>query len=322
MILLSSMGDLPLGMRCVAIFGAGTIGLSIRDAILLTGPWTERTFALDWWKEDVQASQLGQIEDYLAGVLNSTNTFSAASEIHLEIIWSAGGAGFFADKQATAGELASFRAVLVMAERLAEVCDREQVSFHLVSSAGGMYEGQHLVTQQTKVAPRRPYGELKFRQEDLLASASPLLMKRIYRPASVYASTNCGHRRGLIPTLVFNTCQNRCTTIFGQPTTLRDFVSAEDIGQYMARWSVADRERAVPVVSILASAKPTLIHEVKKTIEDTLLRPVLVRYAREAWNSEDITFSPSALPPAWRPADLVTNIRRICCMAIEAGNRH
>ena len=47
--------------------------------------------------------------------------------------------------------------------------------FFLVSSAGGLFEGQRNVGDRSQPSPMRPYGFLKLRQEKLLQDAPPAL---------------------------------------------------------------------------------------------------------------------------------------------------
>ena len=76
----------------------------------------------------------------------------------VEWIWSAGKVGLLASEEECAREFNFFEAFLDHHSQHRGKCND---SLHLISSAGGLYEGQRLVTRQTQPAPKQAYGRLK-----------------------------------------------------------------------------------------------------------------------------------------------------------------
>src|ERR1700686_3561267 len=161
MILLAPERGDAAGMA-VAIFGTGLLGFSIFEALQARAPRHARELPLPWDMAEARPRQLQIIEDDIRRHLQSG--------ARLSVLWTAGRAGFLSNDAETALELQSFSEVLAMAERLAGGVP--PTSFHLVSSAGGLFEGQRHVTLQSPPRPRRPYGYLKLRQEELLQAAT------------------------------------------------------------------------------------------------------------------------------------------------------
>lgn len=287
------------GSAAVLLFGAGLIGRRISVALARRG-WEEHETPTPWHDADALARHLGDVED---AALRPSPT-------RIDLVWSAGRAGFSSDEEQTRGEEANFRQVLDLAARLERSTDALLV-FHLISSAGGLFEGQRHVDASSRPAPRRPYGVLKLRLERLLTDleSSRRVPKRIYRLASVFGPSPRGGRRGLVPVLLYNTRERRPTSIVGQLTTLRDYVWTEDIARHLAEACTANFEN--DTCEVLASGKPTTIHEIVHHVRRVVHRvPALVFSARRD-NATDITFAPEALPARWNPTDLETAIYQL-----------
>ena len=171
------------------------------------------------------------------------------------VFWCAGRAGFSSDATQCEAEQRSFETVLRWAEKL-EV----PLEFHLASSAGGLHEGQLLVSAGDPLTTARPYAALKRAQEQAL-TASTLRDRFVYRLSSVYGVPVPGRRLGLISTLVLNALRHRPTTITANASTLRDFVSAEDVGRFMAQ------EHKAPGVHYLVSGHPLSVWALQLAVE-------------------------------------------------------
>jgi hypothetical protein len=93
--------------------------------------------------------------------------------------------------------------------------------------------------------------------------------------------------------------------------SLRDYVLAADIGNYVARQIRFEfrSERQVPV-DFLVSAKCSSIFEVVQKIRRILNLPIKIRYDNRFDNHENITFSDTVMPCGWRPVSLETGIRQ------------
>jgi nucleoside-diphosphate-sugar epimerase len=312
MILLTDSGaDRPA--QILVVLGAGLIGTATARALSRRAPLSRRTLPLDWNDAGIQARQLAALEGEITRALVQAANASPC----LSLLWSAGRAGFNADHAETAGELASFQAALGLAKRIAMDAPGAQVAFHLISSAGGLFEGQRQVSRDAVPAPCRAYSLLKQRQEELVAAAP--IASRVYRLSSVYGYMLPGQRMGLISQLLLNGIRHRLTHITGRMSTLRDFVFVEDIADFLARSMLSDDAcRSAPPV-ILAQGKPTSIWEIRRLVENVLGHPLYVSYSLIPENSADTTFAPAALPAGWRPSDLGSNIRRIYRETVRSG---
>ena len=189
---------------------------------------------------------------------------------------------------------------------------RGPAAFHLVSSAGGLFEGQRHVDAASLPKPLRPYGAAKLRQEGLLLGLQGVA-PRIYRPASLYGTPRPSGRAGLIATLLENARLNRVTTISGDAGTLRDYVLVDDAARFIARQV---HEGGALSRALLASGKPSSIAEVLSAVAARIGRQPYVRYTTQRSNALDMSYRASALPPGWSPADLRTGIAR------AAGRQH
>lgn len=292
----------------VAIFGTGLLGFSIFEALQTRAPRDATTLPLHWGVAETRPGQLLTIEEDIRRHLESG--------ARLSVLWTAGRAGFLATDTETTLELQSFIEVLTMAERLAR--DYPRTSFHLVSSAGGLFEGQRHVTQQSPPQPRRPYGRLKLQQEELLQAATSPLTRRVYRVTSAYGYARPRFRAGLVATLILDGIRRTVTHITGMMDTLRDFVFIGDVAAFIAERLLEDADDDAPVV-FLARGRPCSLFEVQHLVEETICRKLLVSYSANAENAADITFSRDIGPPRWRPSDLRANIGMIFRDAICSG---
>lgn len=306
MILLSEPGR-NASFDVLAVFGVGLIGSAVvRWAEYLYGPLRRDELPLDWSDASRQIAQLAAIETRIAAAHDRDERAHAP---RLLILWSAGRAGFAACVEETEAELATFRRVLGFIERLAENHPRANVIFGMTSSAGGLFEGQRAVRDDTLPSPRRLYGKLKFAQESALKLLAGRIDRRIYRLTSVFGSVESSRRRGLIPTLVLNGLQHRVTQITGSLTTLRDYTWVGDVASYVTLDLVGSAGYGPP--RILASTKPSSIFELCRLVERVIGRSVYVNFQADRSNQEHITFDHTTTPAGWCPTSLETCVRRI-----------
>ena len=220
-------------------------------------------------------------------------------------IWCAGRVGFNADAFSCNEELIYFSGFLKLIAKHRRI---ESDSFQLISSAGGLFEGCGLVGEDTAAQPSRPYGRLKLKMEKIAESYFPSLT--IYRATSVYGSIYQGHRSGLITTLIKNAYRLQITEIWGSPSTLRDFVWAEDIGQYVVRKTLQTKNFGKNTY-LLASGRPASIHEVINMVSRATQKQLLIRFC-EPENAANIVFSNKIMPKLnWHPTAMETAIRKI-----------
>lgn len=317
MILLVPRNVDPRGGDMFAVFGVGLIGSSVVEALARSGAYRASAVQISWDDQLARREQLERLEGRLAAELPRVR--AGAELCRLGIVWSAGRAGFGASTVEVDRELESFRDVLALAGRVAWRLPFTTVTFGLISSAGGLFEGQRSVSAASRPAPRRPYGIAKMQQERLLAEADEPLGRRIYRLTSVYGHLVPGWRTGLASALILNGVRRKVTHITGRMDTLRDFVWADDVGRFVAcDLRAGSRVRVVPP-RLLASARPSSIHEVQKIVERVLGRRIYVSFGSGEANSENITFSPRSVADGWESSDLPTNAREIYLRALSSG---
>jgi UDP-glucose 4-epimerase len=292
----------------VAVFGVGLIGFSVLE-VLRQRAGGETTFLpFDWGSPALRRAQLQSIESILGK--------SMQSGARLAVLWSAGHAGFLSPEAELDAEREPFTEVLAMAERLALA--RGSTAFHLVSSAGGLFEGQRRVTARSVPDPRRPYGLLKLQQEQMLTRSTAPLTRRIHRVASAYGFIRHRARAGLVSVMILGGIRRTVVPISGRMTTLRDFVFVGDAASFMAGCLLEEGDGRTSV-AFLASARPYSLLEVQHTVEQTIGHRLFVSYLGDAANAEDITFAPDALPSGWHGSDLRANVGMIYRDALARG---
>jgi nucleoside-diphosphate-sugar epimerase len=282
----------------VAVFGAGLLGFSIIEALQARSPRSATQLPLDWQTPTTRAPQLQMIEHTIRRELQSG--------ARLNVLWSAGNAGFMSSEDETAAELQSFVEVLTMTERLAHEYPR--TTLHLISSAGGLFEGQRHVTPQSRPLPRRPYGHMKLRQEEKLLSSTAALARHIYRVTSAYGFARPRFRAGIVATLILNAFRRQVTHLTGRMDTLRDYVFINDVASFIAERLLDDDEVGDASVVFLARARPCSLLEVQHLVEEAHGRKLHVSYATGSENAEDVTFAPATTPANWHPSDLRGNV--------------
>ena len=301
----------------VLLFGAGMVGSAISTQLQQSGSLDSTFMSLDWQRTDLFADQLLAIEARLTEILSERPQASnRASGLHF--IWCAGQAGFYSTEEQVSCELKRYQDVLQTIERIVDQHPDIPAKMVLMSSAGGLFEGQRGVRVDSIPAPSRPYSRLKLVQEELLLGSRANLRREIYRLTSVYGYIRAHQRRGLIPTLVANgLCQRPCQ-ITGYSTTIRDYVWIEDVADYVSRRVMSGASTDRDCVEILASGKPSSILEIQQIVENTISRPLSLRYSLDTANGDTMSFDAGVLPEGWHSSELSTNIRKI---AIDALHR-
>lgn len=284
--------------RDVLLFGTGTIGRPIVRQLRRRTTFSTAVVDIPWTDAEGRAAALRTLEDVVRSLRRGPQ---------LSVIWAAGRAGFSATEAQTAQELDAYREVLKFVQRVQHEDEpASRLHFHLVSSAGGLFEGKGVRRQGTEPSPLRSYGHLKLQQEEVARRVLGPENVTVYRPSSVYA-VPAATRPGLVGVLVGNGIAHRVTTIVGAMSTLRDYVMADDVGAHIADNALRPRGEHV---HMLVSGYPASIKEVIVGVEGTLRRPVYIRMA-ESWNARDITFSPSIAAITFSRRSLVEGIRSV-----------
>jgi len=281
--------------RLVLIFGCGLIG----NAIVHRLEWSNHArlshFDLSWTDAQLRQAQCSQIANYITSV-------SAASPCEFQFVWSAGKGGFASSELDLENESDSFKSILNL---FAGLQPGQPSVFHFISSAGGLFEGQTLVNDGSMPMPRRPYGEMKLKQEELVRQIQvfPDRLVKIYRPSTVYGAHEFSYRSGLISHLVWNLLRNHPTTLESNLHALRDYVFVNDVGRYIVK-QIQRGSQDRNGLYYLVSAKPSSIFEVKQKLQRLVGKSLLYQFSNVAKNDADITFCREVLPCDWRPCDL------------------
>jgi UDP-glucose 4-epimerase len=223
------------------------------------------------------------------------------------VIWAAGRAGFAAAQDECDEELEAFKHTLSSIQDLIDVAGPETVSLHLVSSAGGLYEGLVRVSHGSPPTPRRPYGFLKQEQERLAMELAPIIPVRVYRVSSVYGPPRPGHRVGLIGQLIIDGVARRPSAIFGGMDTLRDYVGSDEVGRHIAARVMSPTTASE--TEMLVAGSPSSVSRVVDVVERALRRRLFVSF-EDAWNARDITFDQTLRAPGFVPEDLTVGASR------------
>jgi UDP-glucose 4-epimerase len=212
--------------------------------------------------------------------------------------------------------------ILEWARALPPVLPGTRMGFHMLSSAGGLFEGQRFVDGASQPQPRRAYGQAKLEQEELLERLRCDMCAHVYRPSSIYGFSGEGGRSGLVNTLIVNAKRHSVSRIFGGLDTVRDYVLAADIGEFVAKRIL--QPEIDSQTFLLASGKPASVSEIVRIASKVIGTPLYLKLDLQPSNASHITFRPSALPEDWRPTDLETGIRLVMRQlsgAFEAGVR-
>ncbi len=301
--ILSTRKDSP-ACHLVLLFGLGMIGSAIRDALLRSEYRILVDLPFDWqdmgWREHAF--------DLIQAACIEYSLFLS----RLTVTWSAGITDFFSSSCEVSQENISFEDTLQFILNLRQGLDLTTFDFHYVSSAGGLFEGQSVVTNTSKPSPVRPYGQMKLAQEQVLQTSFDESELTIYRPSSVYGPMTRKRQHGLINKLVQNARNKQVTVLDAHVMALRDYVYAGDIGNFVGRrirfWNDGGNYGSV---YFLVSSRCVSIFEVVARIERILNLHIQFRYDENFGNRSNITFNDSVLPPGWRPSVLDVGIRQL-----------
>lgn len=294
--------------QAVVLLGTGLVGGAIADLLRVRNPTSFESWETPWNNPDLFA-------DHLCFLVNRISTQSMTQ---LDWIWAAGKAGFPADSQQVQRELLLFERFLDAVVDNQPPLHRPSVRLHLISSAGGIFEGQSLVGLHAQPSPCRPYGQLKLQQEQLAARRLEPASLFIYRLSSVYGLIRPGRRMGLISVLLSHAIRQQTTIFHGQFDTLRDYLWAEDAARFIVD-RVLSRDNYGPKSYLLASARPTSIFEARTLAQQITHRKIYVQCLGQPANARSITFSPAILPVGWCASDLSINMKRVFLDAMCSG---
>ena len=309
-------------IKIIIIFGAGLIGTSVCNNILKRTEYLATIHPFNWHNLYQTKQDAKNIYKHLSDILILSSN-SGNSSRKIAFVWCAGKAGFTASKKIVEDELNNYEVVLDLVIKLRRNFPTTSLFFHLVSSAGGLFEGKHIVNNKTVPEPKRYYGQLKHEQEKRLYKLGTKIVKKVYRPTSAYGFFGPWHRMGLIPTLISNGLKCKVSTIYGNLSTLRDYIFVDDIGTFIEKKIFQDNNSIELPCYFLASGKPSSIFEIKYIIEQILRKKIYVEFrsTSQSENIADITINSSALPIDWAVTDIKVGIRYVR-ESLISGNGH
>ncbi len=289
------------------VFGIGLIGKAMIKELKSQYTFINEHLEYSWLDPNKQNLNSQVIQEKVISLLSTNDIKIFQSRI--SVIWSAGSAGFNADKNQLKIEFNNFISLITLTKQLTNKLPTCLFDFHMLSSSGALYEGQRSVTKLSTPAPKRPYAELKLEQEHYLLQANLRSIIRIYRPSSVYGQYSIGSRAGLISTMLFNGVRNSSTEIYGNMDTLRDYIFVNDIARFIVKKCISNKQISSPKIYILASSRPTPIITIKNLIETIIRKPLYLNYHPIPTIFAHNSFMPSALPSDLTITDLETSIR-------------
>lgn len=288
------------GSHVVLLFGSGLIGQSVEQSLHKTTRCESVMMPYSWNDAQARASQKTDIQTQLL------QEAAQGAVSKLSVVWAGGVNGFGSSDADMAVETGLFSEVLEFFFALGQAIPQARRGVHMLSSAGGLFEGKRLCDAQTEPDPQRPYGHAKLEQEQLTRARAGEAACHIYRPSSVYGYANSA-RTGLITALISNALKGRTSQIFGKADTLRDYVFAGDIGRFVAQKLLEPSETG-EATYLLAKGRPATMYEVISTVEQIMQTRLLLQFDPRPSNALDICFLPSALPRGWAQRDLATGI--------------
>lgn len=286
----------------VILFGSGLIGSAILKHLVARPNTRAEHLPWDWSGAtcDSEAAANESVGHFLRKYKNA----------RLAIIWAAGRSGFGSDERVMETELAALQKVLRLAAGFGDGSSgRFERSFHMVSSAGGLFEGQRACTRNSRPSPMRAYGRGKLRQESVVIEEKDVGRRIIYRPSSVYGFEATG-RINLISALVAGALMQKPIRITGSLQTLRDYILADDLGRFIVNRVLSPAEMPIEK-HFLVSGRPASIFEVIKLVERRFRERLLIEIDPDPLNSQHITFSRSILPDGYVPTSLGEGIERV-----------
>ena len=288
----------------VLLLGSGPLGSAIATDLSSRGRTRARAVQIPWESRERAQTLTRAVATLPEGARNV-------------VVWAAGRAGFSTGVETCEDERLAFEDVATSVETLAASRGPDAVSFHVVSSAGGLYEGLTRVRIDSPLTPRRPYGLLKHAQERRAEAMDARVPVAIYRVSSVYSDPRPGHRISLIGELIRNGIDRKVSSLYGRMDTLRDYVSNEEVGRHIGR-RITEPQVPGSRVEMLVAGRPASVSQVIDLVERALRRRLMVSFV-EAWNARDISFDPALRSADFRPEPLQTGIARLLLQYLSRG---
>lgn len=258
---------------CVAVVGLGLVGKPISELLSLQPQVINNhtQTRIDWSDSTRLCSS---ILEYC----------QLQSSQRLELIWTAGKAGFFAPESELDKEIDFFESTINQLNSAENI----DLIVSLVSSAGGIYEHSGFVEHIENVTPQRPYAFAKLAQEAILSDKQ--IPNRVYRASTVFGMG--GKRVGLIVTMLRSARFRTPMSIFADLNTLRDYIFNGDLARQIVCDVINNAELGV---RIAACGRALSIASVIRSVQQVTNRRVLATFDTNTSNDASIVFSPNVV---------------------------
>lgn len=281
------------------LIGKGLVGHSVYKCLRKHNYKETKQQKINWSNNEIAFD----IFVFIAENLKTLNTHS-----QVNILWSAGCLGFNASKEDIGSEKILFENVINLLSKL-DFFDSKKPRFFLLSSIGGLFEGQIAISDKSTPRPKRPYGKLKLFQEESAQHIMTNFDVIVLRLSSVYGLINRRQRMGLIQVLLLNGILRKTTTIVGTLDTLRDYVFVNDIAQFITRLILS--KSVNKTLFHLVSGKPSSILQIKHIVERLISKPLFLSFSKKKLNALDIPCVNNNYDGLWLPSPLEVNIQKI-----------
>lgn len=294
----------------ILLFGLGQIGTAIKSCLENLQFQLVYECPFSWKDKSLRVQESSLVRTYIEERVTSSDSIS--------VVWSAGVCGFHSTKSQVDIEFDIFRDVLCLTTTLNQSIYPSELDFHLISSAGGLFEGQRFVGPDSTPSPLRWYGKLKLAQENAAKAVLENHSLCVYRPSSVYGPMLHSTDRGLINNLISNARSGRTTVLDSKLMSLRDYVYAGDIGNYIGRKIKNQTKPQSTLHHFLVSSRCSSIFEVVQKIRKILNLNVYYTLDDNFGNNRNITFNQNVMPVDWQPATLSFGIRQFALVNLDA----
>jgi len=292
--------NVPIG---IIHLGIGLLGTAIKKIILDKEFFEEVHFlntTIGWKQPDDITFNLNNFFKINVEKLNHLD--------RIHIIWSAGKAGFSATEHESNSQLNQFKTILnLLITSLAT--KRITPVFHLLSSGGGLFEGQTLIEANSIPNPQRPYGKMKLAEEQFLLNHPLGFPVNIYRLSSVFSVDVLDKRKGLMNILMENGLKHRVSNIYGQENTIRDYVLDRDIAKFLVAKIYNDDTKNG--IFCLASGKPSTIFEIRKQIEKILKKRIFLSFSFVKSNAANMSYAYTAIAQGFESENQNTCLKKL-----------
>jgi UDP-glucose 4-epimerase len=215
------------------------------------------------------------------------------------IIWAAGASIVASGVEQTQSELRVFTAI---ARAVRDHLPRNQGTFFVTSSAGGVYAGatKPPFSAASLPQPNSPYGQLKLDQEAVAAElCAPMCSVIIGRFSNLYGPARDKHKQqGLIQRLCAASMQRTAINLYVSMETVRDYLFIEDAARLVWESIEANDLNAQSGVKVLvlASGEGSSIAEIIATVQSVTHRRVPLALGSDPSSDRqviDLRFTPS-----------------------------